>query len=626
MCGIVGFYSSKISNPQKTIQKMEDILKHRGPNAAGTFCCQDFAMGMRRLAIIDLKTGSQPIFNEDKTIAIVFNGEIYNFRDLRQTLQKKGHQFKSHTDTETLVHLYEEYGEKMFKQIDGMFSFCIYDNKKQILLLGRDPLGKKPLYYYFQNQEFVFASEVKALLCFPHFKKQVDLKSTVKYFTFGYLPRTESIFQNINKLLPGFYLTFDIATQKLVTKQYWNLHFTPQTNLTEQEIIPCLEKKLMMAVKKRLLSDVPLGVFLSGGIDSSLIVAMMAHCLKGKTIKTFSIGFQEKKYDESRFAKIVASRYQTDHHLKIFKAEQIFTVLSEIVRKLDEPLADPSLLPTYLLSQFAKEEVDVALSGDGGDEIFGGYPKYFVQHYLKFYDYLPKWIKKNLAPHIIQYLPLKPEHRFFNYKLQKFIQSAQYAAPYRNQFWAGPFTPEEISRNLIPHTEIKEEWFFEDANYFLKQFSGQNCVDQMMYLDTKLILPEMYLYKVDRMSMATSLEVRSPFLDREVVKFAASLPHHLKVHGQTTKYILKKIAAKYLPREIINRFKQGFGMPLALWIKNLTTEILNLIPADLPPGINTKYIRYLIQEHQRGKDQAIKIWSIYLYLLWYNKFFSGGPN
>jgi len=449
MCGIAGFYSKKISDQTTVIGKMTDALEHRGPDAEGKFLRQNFAMGMRRLAIIDLGGGNQPIFNEDKTIAIVFNGEIYNFSDLREKLLKKGHRFSSRADTETLVHLYEECGEKMLNQINGMFAFCIYDREKKSLLLARDPLGKKPLYYSFKNQEFIFASEPKAILAFPRCDRATSLQAMVKYFAFGYLPGQESIYKNIKKLLPGFYLKFDLQNQKLETKQYWSLSLVPKIKLAEKELIPCLEKKLLEAVEKRLISDVPLGVFLSGGLDSNLIVAIAAHFLKDKKVQTFSIGFREKKYDESRFAQTVAKQYHTEHHLKIFKAGEIFPVLRKIIPKLDEPLADPSLLPTYLLARFAREKVTVALSGDGGDEIFGGYPKYFLQQYLRYYDCLPNWMKQNLAPKIARLLPLRPSNKFLNYKLQKFIQTSQYSAPYRNQFWTGPFTPSEVKKNLF---------------------------------------------------------------------------------------------------------------------------------------------------------------------------------
>ncbi len=623
MCGITGFYSQRIRRPIEILAKMEEAIKHRGPDAKGEFFDRNFAIGIRRLSIIDLAGGNQPIYNEDKSIAVVFNGEIYDFAKLRKKLESRGHLFSTKTDTEVLVHLYEESKEKLLEQISGMFAFCIYDKRAREILIARDRLGKKPLYYYFQNKEFVFASEIKSILLFPRFPKKISERGMIKYFSFGYTPAPQTLFKNVKSLPPGFYLKLNLRNLKLEVKRYWNLKFTPKTKSPEKELVFNLERKISAAVEKRLVSDVPLGVFLSGGLDSSLVVAMMSKFLKGKKLKTFSIGFEEKEFNESNFAQIVARRYNTDHHLKIFKVTEVLDILSEILEKMDEPLAEPSILPTYLLSKFTKTKVSVALSGDGGDEAFGGYPKYYIHRYAAWYDLLPRVIKNNLAAKLTTLLPLKPKNKIFNYKTKRFIACLPYPPRYRNQFWVSPFTPQEVKNDLLPAQKIDNKLFREDVDFLLRDHQQDKANDQMIYLDTKLMLADMYLHKVDRQSMAHSLEVRSPFLDKEVIEYAAQIPFEYKVRGRETKYILKKIAQKYLPKEIIYRFKKGFGLPLAKWISDLAPEILGLIHKSCPEEINKSYLTRLIREHCQGReDHAMKIWAIYIYLLWYLKFFN----
>ena len=625
MCGITGFYSKKIADRDETIQKMTDTLFHRGPDSAGYYGDGDFSMGMRRLSIIDLSTGAQPVYNENKTIAVVFNGEIFNFQTLRENLEKKGHRFYTKTDTEILVHLYEEEGEDFLSKLNGMFAFCIYDKNKKEIFIGRDRMGKKPLYYYCKDGEFVFGSEIKSLLAFPGYKKEINQDALLKYLTFGYVPAPLSIFKNIYKLPAGNQLRIrlDEGNMKLATKEYWDFDFSQKINLSPKEICDRLDGLLSSAVERRLVSDVPLGVFLSGGVDSSLMVSMAAKFMPGKKIKTFSIGFGEKNFDESAYSALVAKKYATEHHLKIFKPSEALGVLGEITDSLDEPISDPSVLPTYLLSRFTREHVTVAISGDGGDEIFGGYPKYYIHNYIRYYDHLPDFIRKGTAG-LVSCFPLSPNNKFFNFKVKRLLETMKYAPEHRNQFWAGVFSPEEMG-NITENKSYPESIYFEDTGRYVKKFSGDNELDQMMYLDLKLMLQDMYLAKVDRASMAASLEVRSPMLDKEILDFSFQLDSKDKVRGMETKYILKKLAERYLPKEVIYRFKQGFGLPLSAWIcGELSSEV-----ASFPDNyykelsINKNYFLQLIGRHKSGKeDNAAKIWAVYMLLLWYRKFFN----
>jgi asparagine synthase (glutamine-hydrolysing) len=626
MCGIAGFSTKKVGSPENILRNMLAAIHHRGPDSEGMLFDDGFAFGMKRLSIIDLMGGEQPIYNEDKTISIVFNGEIYNFNDLRNDLLKKGHSFYTRSDTEVIVHLYEEYGEAVVDFLNGMFSFCIFDKKKRKLFLARDRAGKKPLYFYMKNKNFVFGSDLMTVLEHPCVPRVPDEGSVRKYFAYGYVPSPNTMIRNVKKLPAGHYLVVDLDSYSCYPKLYWDFGYGRNRINSEKLVVENIDKTLTEAVERRLISDVPLGVFLSGGLDSSLVVALMRKSVASKDIHSFTIGFEEKKFDESGYAASVAKILNTDHHLEVFTLNDAINVIDEIIDKLDEPIADPSLLPTYLLSRFTRQNgIIVALSGDGGDEMFGGYPKYYIHRYAELYNSLPEVFRKSVVNKLFGFVPLRPENRFFNYKAERFLSSAIYSTRHRNQFWVSPFTPEEIDSGLFNNRIHENSIYFEDADAVSRLFKGDDCIDEMMYLDAKLMLQNMYLTKVDRASMAVSLEVRSPFLDREIMELSATIPWRYKVKGRQTKYILKKMAEKYLPHDIIYRPKKGFGIPLAYWIKKLSKEIFRLATQCGQDFIRKEYINNLIIEHISNKvDNSTKIWSIYVFLRWYERIIQKG--
>ncbi len=624
MCGIAGFVTKdKKIVPNKVLEKMLDQIKHRGPDSSGTYLEDGVGLGTRRLAVIDLKTGNQPIHNEDKTVWVILNGEIYNFRELRADLAKRGHRFYTQTDTEVIAHLYEDSGENFVKHLDGMFALALWDKKRQILLCARDRFGKKPFHYVETGEEFVFASEIKSLLFYPGVKKELDKSSLEKYFLYGFIPAPRSIYKGVKKLLPAHILIY--RGGKIETKPYWEVKYRGEGGRSEGEYLAELEDLLSRAVERRLASDVPLGVFLSGGVDSSLVVALMAKLVGGESIKSFSIGFDRKAFDETPYALKIAERFKTDHRCKVFDAKDCYQALLEIPNFLDEPISDPSIVPTYLLSKFTRERVTVALSGDGGDEIFGGYPKYFVHRLTHFIKRMPEFLSWPLE-RIAGAIPTSSDNKVFNYKIKRFVSGMKYPPAVRNQVWIAPFLPREVL-SLLGRETFSSEDPFEEVSVHLKSYrsAGKDIFNQMNFLDTKLTLSDHYLVKVDRASMANSLEVRSPFLDTALAEFSFSIPSHLKVRGFQTKYLLKKLAEKYLPRETVYRYKMGFGIPLDYWLRQ--GDLRKLVFQHLGRGAlgqqtlldPTAAAEILKSHYQGGEDQSSKIWSLLVFRLWEEK-------
>jgi len=599
MCGITGIFEF---NPQKkfdlnSLKEMNKAIFHRGPDEEGYFDGGNIGLGSRRLSIIDLTSGRQPIFNEDKKLVIVFNGEIYNYQVLRQTLLKKGHHFKTNSDTEVILHLFEEEGENCVKKLDGMFSLAIWNIEKKELFLARDPLGKKPLFWAIFENKFIFSSEIKGLLSHKDFKRNIDEESLSKYFLYGFVPAPASIFKNIQKLLPGHFLTID-STGEAKIKKYWELDYRVQEEFfgeeeLENEIIKYLEK----AVQKRLIADVPVGVFLSGGIDSGLITAMMRNFISPSKIDAFSIGFEEKDYDESSLARLVARQLGVNHHLKIFSKKDLLSVIPQVIDILDEPMADSSILPTVLLSQFAGEKVKVALSGDGGDENFAGYPKYLAHFLLENY-----WLRK---------LPLSLFSSFFSGKSSLFFTHANQELYLRNQLWINPFSLEEVEKLI----GIKPT--FTDLERYHLDFNGQGA-EEAFFLDQKITLPDLYLVKTDRASMAASLEIRCPFLDNDLTILAAKIPLKNKLKDFKTKSLLRNIAKKYLPSEAVNKPKKGFGIPISLWLKGKEgNEILKILSKEKIKKAGV--LDYKVVESMVKSGNAQKIWVLLIFEWWQKK-------
>ncbi len=626
MCGIVGFtkYNSHIDH-EAVLGEMSSSLRHRGPDDEGFYMDPHIALGHRRLSIIDLSTGHQPIFNEDKSLCVILNGEIYNYRELREDLIAKGHVFSTQTDTEVIVHLYEEYEEQLVNHLNGMFAFALWDRNRDTLLLARDRSGKKPLYYTEINNNLIFASELKAILAYPLFKKEIDNHSLMKYLSHEYVPSPHTIFKGVKKLAAGHSLSYKMG--KACIQKYWDYHFhqAEYQGLSKEEIYSELDRLIRNSVERRLMSDVPLGVFLSGGIDSSAIVAYMAELMDAKQIKTFTIGFDEKAYDESDFARSVARHFGTDHHEKILSPKVLIDILPEVVDFMDEPFADASVMPTYLLSRFTREKVTVALGGDGGDELFMGYQTFQANRLAQVYERIPLPIHR-IMTYLAHKLPVSTHYMSFDFKVKRFLDGVHKDKQYREAHWLGAFSLDDLQTLVSGDRGIStsyKELYSEDIKYY-QESDAQNDLDRLSYYYLKTFMTDQILVKVDRASMASSLEVRAPFLDVQVMDFVTSIPHKYKLKGLNTKYILKKILAQKLPKEIVKRPKRGFAIPVAQWLKGeLKTLLLDQFSEDKVKRegyFNYSYIHRLMTDHFEGRqDHRKKLWTLLMFELWLSK-------
>jgi asparagine synthase (glutamine-hydrolysing) len=622
MCGIAGIFNSEIGSrvDEAVIHRMCQSIVHRGPDDEGIYVKGNVGLGIRRLSIIDLSGGRQPIHNEDKTIWVVFNGEIYNFIELRAELERAGHHFYTNTDTEVIVHLYEDLGSNCVQKLRGMFAIAVYDERRKCLLLARDRLGKKPLHYSFAKGQFMFGSEIKSLLAVAPELGEVDPEAILQYFYFGYILDPSTAFRSIRKLPPGFLLEF--ANGQISLRQYWDLPpYGTAEPKSEEEYLEELEHQLDEAVRIRLISDVPLGALLSGGVDSSTIVALMARA-SSRPVKTFTIGFSREDFNEAKAARMVSERFGTEHQELIVEPKMGET-LQQLSSSLEEPFADSSILPTYYVSHLTRQHVTVALAGDGGDELFAGYERYAIGLRRQVFDHIPPWAGRWYREYAYPRLPSTFVGRRFLFNI---------SLPSRDRYLD--------SLSFLPACH-RERAFFSDE--FLDSFcdaapplrSFQNYFDsapadqllnRMLYLDTKTYLPGDILTKVDRMSMAASLEVRAPMLDHHVVEWAARLPENLKFRDGHGKYLLKKLAARVgVPQEVLNRPKQGFALPLVHWMRGeLKDELLPILvePRTLERGyFNRQAVRALLEEHSRGRrDHSAQIWLLLMFELWHRNF------
>lgn len=637
MCGITGILNlveitDDYARREKILREMNDCLTHRGPDDEGFFLDDRVALGQRRLSIIDLAGGRQPIFNEDKSVAIVFNGEIYNFPDLRKELEKTGrHTFSTGTDTEVIVHLYEEGGEDCLKKLNGMFAFALWDSRKQRLFCARDRMGQKPFYYSVQNGKFLFGSELKALLKHPDVPRDLSYKAFNQYLAFEYVPAPLTILKGIRKLEPGHFFVLDLksppsSVMDISSESYWDIPFNPHDYSLEEAKTKFVDI-YRESVRRRLISDVPLGVFLSGGIDSSSVVAMMSEVMPAKDIKTFCITFREKSFDESGYARQVAEHFGTDHREESLPPERLLEILPRVCEFLDEPMADPSIIPTYLLSEFTRRYVTVALGGDGGDELFAGYDP-FLAHY-------PSLAMEKLPRSIIHFLsraagllPVSTKNISLDFKIKQFLSGMDFPAGQRHFAWLGSFRPSEqenlLSEKVKASLDLDETYSV--VKDYLNRFDSRTSLDGIIYLYCKLYLQDDILVKVDRASMACSLEARAPFLDPEVVEFVGTLPDKMKIRRFTTKYLLKKCMEKYLPREIIYRKKKGFGIPIADWFKGPLRKPLEEILSEKrlkDQGLfDPAYVRLLMQQHFEGKrDNRKMLWTLFIFQKWWDRYF-----
>ncbi len=605
----------------RLIAHMRDTLAHRGPDDKGAYIGPGVGLGHRRLSIIDLRPeGRQPMANEDGSVRIVFNGEIYNFKEHREWLLSRGHRFKSRTDTEVIIHLYEEMGVECLKLLRGMFAFAIWDEGKRLLFIARDRLGKKPLYYRFDECRFMFASEIKALLAHPSVGAEPDPAAINHYLAFGYVPGTQSAFKGIQKLPPAHYLT--LCQGRIETHRYWRVHYLPKFEIDEREACEQIIQRLKEAVRLRMISDVPLGAFLSGGIDSSAVVAMMAQ-LSSKPVKTFSIGFNEPRYDERNYAREIARRFETEHYEFTVLPDTI-DVLDKLVWHYDEPYADSSALPTYYLCKLAREHVTVALNGDAGDENFAGYPKYLMNAIAERARRSPAWARRTtglvaalgatlFSPD--QMIAKKLRALKYTLETEPVLGVAQrmmnFNAQGRRMLYSIDFAA--TVNQGAPEEMISELYYQTDAD---------NVVDRSLGIDLSLYLPYDLLVKVDVASMAVGLEARSPMVDHEFVEFVARLPHRFKISGLTLKAIFKKALKGLLPKNILGRPKMGFGVPLDYWFRGELRDYIRdilLSQRHLERGyFRREAVEKLVENHVTGRVNAqYSIWNLLMLELWH---------
>ncbi len=626
MCGICGFCSSDEKPVDLNIlKKMTRTLQHRGPDDEGHYTGEGVALGHRRLSIIDLDTGKQPIHNEDKTVYVVFNGEIYNFPELKKELEKKGHRFYTKTDTEVLAHLYEEKGEQCVESLTGMFAFAIWDGKKRKLLLARDRIGIKPLYYSYIGKTFAFASEPKALLQLPWITGRLDPQGLSHYLSYDFIPAPFCIYEDIRKVPPGYQVTYQDGD--LRCECYWDLDLTDRFNgnVDEEELCELIWKKFCQVVKTHLISDVPLGVLLSGGIDSTSVLAALRY--EGvDDIKTFSIGFDDPSFDESRYFRKAASFFKTEHHEEVLAPHKLIDILPEVASILDEPLADASIMPTYLLSRFTKGYVKVALGGDGGDELFAGYPTYQAFLLSRYYEKLP-WVMRSLTEAVVKRLPVAFKNMSFDFRAKKFIDGIPYPPVERHYTWMGTFSLDEKKELLARNTKrgLEDLNSFYVLHDYLKNKSFSSELGKLLYLDTKLYLQDGVLAKVDRASMAHGLEVRVPFLDHRFVELVTGIPETLKLKGFTTKYLWKKAIRGRIPDEIGKRGKKGFGIPIAKWLcgelRDLMLELISEKRLKKQGIFNLSTVKRLVSDHLAHRvDNRKKLWNLLIFQLWWDSF------
>jgi asparagine synthase (glutamine-hydrolysing) len=582
------------------VHQMAETIKHRGPDGDGFYSDTAIALGHRRLSIIDLATGDQPIFNEDRSISIVFNGEIYNYRELREQLIRKGHRFRTTGDTEVIVHLYEEKGIECVQDLNGMFAFAVWDARRQQLFLARDPLGEKPLYYTTVGRQFIFASELKALLRITQVPRQIDPAALDDYLAYGYVPAPRTIYASVSKLPAAHRLL--VRDGRIDISRYWFPWPTARMDLTESEATGALITLLTDAVSLRLRSDVPVGAFLSGGVDSSLIVALAAK--QTSNLQTFSVRINELGFDESPYARLVAERFHTDHHEIDIDVPQL-DELPMLVRHFDEPFADPSAVPTYYVTQAASRHLKVCLSGDGGDELFAGYSQYRRGRIEAALDFLPL-----RAPALKAALSVLPR-RLPGVGI---LTRMSLSGARRHQAMVGLFSPSE-RRALLGRRYTVDEgaWLLAEAHARI----DLNEIERRMLGDQLSYLPEDILVKVDRDSMKNSLEVRVPFLDPRLVRFVNALPLHLKTNGTTQKRLLRRLLAEIGLPELVSRPKQGFGIPLRSWLWGRMSGDVErlLLGADthLANLLDIAEVRRLLtQSRKRGRDLSERVWS----LLW----------
>ncbi len=625
MCGIAGWLTYRDQPEASVLDRMCDVLTHRGPDDRGVYLDGPVGMAMRRLSILDISSGHQPIHNEDQSLWVVFNGEIYNYLELRRELEQKGHQFYTNSDTETIVHLYEDYGDKAPEKLRGMFAFAVWDKNKQSLFLARDRLGIKPLYYYWDGVTFLFGSEIKSLLAYPGITRGVDLPAVALFFTYGYLPHIRTMFPGIQKLLPG--TAAILHDGNLRTARYWDLKPSGIRWTSESECVDAFLSLFRDTVKRHLLSDVPIGAFLSGGVDSSLVVAMMSQIME-RPVDTFSIGygFEGAVYDERAYANTVATYCHTNHHEFVVKPD-IIDCLPKIIAHYDEPVGDSSAIPNYYLSQCVRQHVTVALSGLGGDELCAGYERYRGALLADSYNLLPVFLRERIIASLVELIPDSKAGHLVPGRAKRFVRSASLSLENRYYHIIAKFNDAERLRLFGPEFHRSVDFPLSGALYheYWRSTQGSDSLHRLLETDLQTYLVDDLLTLTDRVSMAHSLEVRVPFLDHEVVEFFWRVPSQLKLKRLTTKYLVKKAAERLLPKSVIYRRKQGFSVPLTVWFRGALKDYLEetLGPASLSHigFFNSQYIQTLLDEHRNAKaNHDEKLFALLSFVTWYQMY------
>jgi len=611
---------------------MGEIIWHRGPDDGGEYQCEGMAFGMRRLSIIDLEGGHQPISNEDGTVWLVCNGEIYNFREIRENLQAQGHHFRSESDAEVIVHLYEEEGLEFIHRLRGMFAFALWDTKQSRLILARDRIGKKPLYWRREPNRVLFASEIKSILEVDNIPRRVDHKALQEFLALGYVPAPFTMFEGINKVLPGHMLV--MTPSGINEHEYWDVKTDQREAFSEDEWVERVQSKLLESINMRLVSDVPLGAFLSGGVDSSSIVAAMAQ-FSDKPVKTYSIGYEgsDDFYNELPFAKIVAQEFGTEHHEIIVRPE-VSELLPKLIWHMDEPIADSALITTFLVSELAKDSVKVILSGVGGDELFGGYRRYLGAHFNSYFGKLPPVLRKQIIPKLLAWLPQDRHSSWKNYVryAHAFVKASELDPASRYMSYVTIFTP-EVQSILLKSYQSEEDAYLESAGSpilgnYIRKYPEARELNQIMYGDMKTSLPDDLLLLTDKMSMAASIECRAPFLDHELVNLASQVPTQLKIKGTALKYLLKRAVKPWLPTQILERSKKGFGAPIGAWLRkdlrSLIGELLSESRVKQRGMFHWPAVQEVIASHETFQtDNTDQLLSLITFELWCETFLDG---
>lgn len=636
MCGLVGFTSFRETSidKEKILKAMCDAIAHRGPDEHGYFIKNKINFGHRRLSIVGLGDGQQPMHTLDGKLSIVFNGEIYNYLDLKKTLERQGFQFRTHSDTEVILHLYTKFGLDFPKYLNGMFAIALWDHDKEQLMLVRDRMGEKPLYYQIKNKDIIFSSELKSIVKHPECSRQLSTEGLNKYLTYEYIPSPFTIFEQVYKVEAGEMIVFNDGHSE--KHFYWNQPyykaFEGYTSSSEEDAIRDIEDLLMDSVRTRLMADVPVGVLLSGGIDSSLLTALAAKVRpSGDKIKSFSIYFDEASYDESSYIKRIVNSFGLEHNSQTVSSKDMLGIFGQLGRIMDEPMADPSIVPTYFLSKMTAQHVKTVIGGDGSDEMFAGYPTYSANKLVQIYNIVPFELRTPLTNMLTRaqgsIIPISNKNIALDFKLKQFFRGAGVASEIRFFRWMGGFLDSEkreILNDNFKH-KILGQLTYEDINRYLSRTNINQEIDRLLYLSQKLYLQDDILVKSDRAAMQNSLEIRAPFLDHRLVEYVSTMPERFKLKTLTTKYILKKLAAKHLPKDIVYRPKKGFGIPITQWLReDLKEPMLDLLSESRlkSQGIfEHQGIKTLIDDHLNHKSNNRKLlWTLLSFQLWFDEY------